>query len=544
MKRWLTVPLLWLLLCAAVQSYTVWGGRWPGSPATLSYRVNATTADMSAATALAEIREGIDLWAAQSSASIAPSYAGTSTDTTWTFNNHVNNVFFIPGSNGSLLGITKWAWDSNTKVIYDFDIGIYDGWKWYPGTTGCTGSGVYLRETVTHEFGHGIGMGHSSVYLANMYAVGDYCGTNRRNLNADDITGVRSLYPVIGPVPPPPCAPTIAPASATVAAAASTGNSVAVTATTGCAWTAVSNASWLTITSGASSSGNGSVVYSAAINTGAQRTGTLTVAGNTFTVTQSAAACAPSISPTSAAVAATASTGNTVAVTAAGGCAWTGVSNASWLTVTGGATGTGSGTVTYSAAANMGAQRVGTLTIGSNTFTVTQTATACTPTISPTTASIASGADDTGAVTVTAASGCTWTATSNATWISVTGGASGSGNGTVTYGVVANTGGSRTGTLTIAGNTFTLTQAAPPPTASFLLSVRAYKAQGWQFVDLTWSGSVATSVDLWRDGVKFITTPNDGQFTNALQQRGSGSYQYKVCEAGTTVCTPEVTATF
>ena len=45
-------------------------------------------------------------------------------------------------------------------------------------------------------------------------------------------------------------------------------------------------------------------------------------------------------------------TGST-GVTSPAGCAWTGVSNStSWLTVTGGASGSGSGTVAFSAAAN------------------------------------------------------------------------------------------------------------------------------------------------------------------------------------------------
>ena len=60
-----------------------------------------------------------------------------------------------------------------------------------------------------------------------------------------------------------------------------------VTAGTGCAWTAVSNATFITITSGSSGSGNGSVGYSVAANTGStSRNGTMTIAGQTFTVTQ------------------------------------------------------------------------------------------------------------------------------------------------------------------------------------------------------------------------------------------------------------------
>src|SRR5205085_2296676 len=54
----------------------------------------------------------------------------------------------------------------------------------------------------------------------------------------------------------------------------------------GCAWTASSGASWVTITSGASGSGNGTVGYSVAANTGAARSATLTIATKTFTVNQ------------------------------------------------------------------------------------------------------------------------------------------------------------------------------------------------------------------------------------------------------------------
>ena len=66
---------------------------------------------------------------------------------------------------------------------------------------------------------------------------------------------------------------------------------VNVTATTGCNWIATGSDSWITITSGSSGVGNGAVSYSVAVNTGPARTGTLTIAGQTFTVTQDAGPC-------------------------------------------------------------------------------------------------------------------------------------------------------------------------------------------------------------------------------------------------------------
>jgi hypothetical protein len=65
------------------------------------------------------------------------------------------------------------------------------------------------------------------------------------------------------------------------------GGTVSVTTSNGCDWTVFSNNSWITIDSGSSGSGNGTVEYSVEANSGAaNRTGTLTIAGKTFTVTQ------------------------------------------------------------------------------------------------------------------------------------------------------------------------------------------------------------------------------------------------------------------
>src|SRR2546423_967321 len=90
------------------------------------------------------------------------------------------------------------------------------------------------------------------------------------------------------------CAYSLSATSQSVPAAGGTG-SVGVTAGSGCTWTAVSNASWITISSGANGSGNGTVAYSAAANTATTaRTGTLTIAGQTLTVTEASAAGGPS----------------------------------------------------------------------------------------------------------------------------------------------------------------------------------------------------------------------------------------------------------
>ncbi|MGH9846769.1 MAG: BACON domain-containing protein, partial [Blastocatellia bacterium] len=83
------------------------------------------------------------------------------------------------------------------------------------------------------------------------------------------------------------CNYSISPTSQSFNASGGAG-SVNVATTTGCAWTAaVNNAPWITITSGSSGTGNGTVNYSVAANTTtSSRTGTITITGQTFTVNQ------------------------------------------------------------------------------------------------------------------------------------------------------------------------------------------------------------------------------------------------------------------
>ena len=60
------------------------------------------------------------------------------------------------------------------------------------------------------------------------------------------------------------------------------------------------------------------------------------------------------------------------------GCSWTARSDVQWITLTSGVAGTGSGTVNYSVSANPGsATRVGTITVGSSTLTISQDSSSC-----------------------------------------------------------------------------------------------------------------------------------------------------------------------
>jgi hypothetical protein len=347
------------------------------------------------------------------------------------------------------------------------------------------------------------------------------------------------------------CSYSISPMSA-VSAAGGGGGSVSVTADTGCAWSASSGATWITITP-ASGSGNGAVSYSVAANSGTSpRSGTMTIAGYTFTVNQAGVSCSYSISPTSAASGAGGG-GGSVSVTAGAGCAWSASSGAAWITIASGASGSGNGTVNYSVAANTSAaSRSGYLTAAGQTFTVNQAGLPCSYSLTPSSASVGAGGGP-GSVRVTAGSGCGWIASSSASWISVTAGSAGSGDGSVSYTVTANTSvSSRSGTLNIAGQNFNVTQAGVADNPPYSVTLTAPTSGATLSGTVTFNGMASddvgvSRVEFWCDGSVLLgtdtTAPYSVSYSTTELPNGTRTFTCKAYDTtGKSTTSPSITA--
>ena len=112
---------------------------------------------------------------------------------------------------------------------------------------------------------------------------------------------------------------------------------------------------------------------------------------------------------------------------------------------------------------NSGLARTGTVRLGGATLRVDQSAGAstqeCNFALAPVSRTVGPQAEDV-TLQVRAPSGCGWSASSRAAWIVVRSGDTGTGNGSVSLAIANNTGlSSRTGTVVIAGITFTVEQA-------------------------------------------------------------------------------------
>lgn len=241
---------------------------------------------------------------------------------------------------------------------------------------------------------------------------------------------------------------TISPTSRSVASAA---GSFIASVTANVPWTASSNASWLSISPN-SGTGNASVSLNHTANSGAERTGVVTLSGGgattSITVTQAAAASL-TVGPTSQSVAANA---GSFGITVTANIAWTVSSNASWLTASP-TSGTNNGTVTANYTANAGVARTGTLTFSGSGITRTVTVSQAAPTANFLTASPGSktlaASSDTFQVIVR--SNVAWTLVSSGAWM-MPAGNNGNGNATsVIYYQQNQNAATRVDTLTFSG---------------------------------------------------------------------------------------------
>jgi len=250
------------------------------------------------------------------------------------------------------------------------------------------------------------------------------------------------------------------------------------------AWTAKPNCDWISL-SKASGTGEDTVTFTVAPFTEiTTRTGTMTIAGKTVTVAQTGRTMrisenAGSFDYYTHAIALT--------VDALASTEWRVTPNASWISVVSPASGTGRGGSPVGLAIGENPSyrgRTGTVTIGTQTYTVTQEgrpANKLAFSIAPkeTTASVM-GAN--GSIAVTATPDLPWRVASQANWLTIASGSTGSGNGNIAYAVQPNsTLAERRGTITVTpevGSAQVQTVTQPAAVAEISSSSYVFEAAG------------------------------------------------------------------
>ena len=269
------------------------------------------------------------------------------------------------------------------------------------------------------------------------------------------------------------CSFTLNPAVYQTDSAGATSTFAVQASTTTCAWTATSSdPTIVTVTSGPAGTGNGTVGFKVAPNsTQSPRSASIAVGNTALTIYQTGAS--PCVFALSAGAAAFASSGGSGSFSVTTTCAWTPSTPADWISLNSSTTTTGNGVVAFIVTQNVSsATRSSVITVGNQTFNVSQTGVACSVTVAPTAISApAGGRQD--MLNVSAADGCSWTAATNAAWITLQN-TTGSGAGALLYSIAPNTTAvARAATITVANQTIRVSQDAADCSGQVLTPDRA-----------------------------------------------------------------------
>lgn len=168
-------------------------------------------------------------------------------------------VLFQGGANAASVTL---AWDASDGAA---------GYKIYSGTTSNSYQWFIDAGNVTSFTTSDLTEGYTYYFAATAYdesgLESDYSEEVSFNTNIE------------------PCSYSISPASAAFESAGGTGI-ILVTTQSGCPWTTATGVAWVTVTSGGSGTGSGTVSYTVSSNSGASRSTASTIAGQLFTFSQ------------------------------------------------------------------------------------------------------------------------------------------------------------------------------------------------------------------------------------------------------------------
>ena len=169
---------------------------------TLQYYANeGCSKDVPLASCLAAVDASGQTWNQQSCTDLLFVFKGSTprTDVGFDQSNWSNNINLMIWQENTwthdrrAIGLTTTTYDTETGRVVDADV-EFNG-KYFTFSTSDSAVRTDIRNTLTHELGHCIGLDHNSLPDSTMYANADEGEISKRNLSQDDIDGECFIYP-------------------------------------------------------------------------------------------------------------------------------------------------------------------------------------------------------------------------------------------------------------------------------------------------------------------------------------------------------------
>ncbi len=195
MKKTLLILGILCISASVASAYSLNGRKWfsSGDARFFLNNSNGPSCCLTSSQTSSQILSGVSAWG-------TISHAG-STSATGAKRDGVNAISWGK-LGGTTLGVTNYLTTDtsqsqacNGNLIYRFvevDVRFNNQFNWQTSST-CS-NGFDLAGVSVHEFGHAVGLGHSSVRAATMYASVAACDFSKSSLESDDRAGYNAIY--------------------------------------------------------------------------------------------------------------------------------------------------------------------------------------------------------------------------------------------------------------------------------------------------------------------------------------------------------------
>jgi len=201
-ERWMAAALA-VAVAGPAFAYSLvgWDWDWQSNPLSTPFYLNASSFPSRVGTqqqVTDAFRNAANTWESEGQANFSFTWGGTTSSTSWSGDGVLITQFSSTTASGGTLAISQsWGWGGDMTDCDQryYNRNAYGQINWSADPLGAGWSEMDLEYVALHEYGHCLGLDHSSSLSAIMYASASAgTGPSDRHLGSDDRAGIQAMY--------------------------------------------------------------------------------------------------------------------------------------------------------------------------------------------------------------------------------------------------------------------------------------------------------------------------------------------------------------